>query len=91
MSSNLTAVCVRLDPKTLHRIKVLAQDSAAEIDERQRLIRQRPYNRSELIRHVIHTGLDLLQGEPPLELQGTEPCPTGTQNRQAASDDPASA
>jgi len=68
MPRNLTPICVRLDPETLHLLNAL-QRNQREL-ELNRVPREtaRPYNRSELIRHAITAGLDVLTSEPTLIL-----------------------
>lgn len=68
MQPNLCNVSVRLEPQTLETIDKIVTATRREATSRTLTYERRPYSRSELIRHAITTGLDVLTNQPALEL-----------------------
>jgi hypothetical protein len=74
MPKNLTAVCVRLEPQTLRLLDGLQHTTVHLPLLDTPLSRTRPFNRSELIRHAITAGLDVLTSDPKPEPREPSSC-----------------
>ncbi len=68
MSHRHKIISIRLDPETLKRLKRAAQLKPPLATFHPGRAYHSPYNRSQMIRHAINTGLDVLTQEPPLQL-----------------------
>lgn len=68
MPSDTTMVSVRIDRQTLELLDQLQSDQTHLKTRREFKHRRRPYRRSELLRHAITAGLDVLTEQPPIEL-----------------------
>lgn len=68
MPKDLTLITVRVDQHTLDRITRLTQNQRPLAVRRETKHNRGPYRRSEVIRHAINAGLDVLTDEPPLKL-----------------------
>jgi len=68
MPTDLTLVTVRLDRETIALLDQLQTDQTHLKINRERKHRRQPYQRSELIRHAITAGLDVLTDQPVLKL-----------------------
>lgn len=68
MPSDLKLVTVRLHPETLALLDKLQTEQTHLNTTRETKHRANPYKRSELLRHAITAGLDVLTGQPPLIL-----------------------
>lgn len=68
MPSDLTLVCVRIDRETLELLDQLQTDQTHLKTKRERKHIRRHYSRSELIRHAITAGLDVLTDQPAIKL-----------------------
>ncbi len=68
MPKRFRLISVRLDQDTLYRLEILAgQYPRSRPDRRGPAYNDGP-TRSEMIRHAITTGLDVLTHQPPLKL-----------------------
>lgn len=68
MSNDLTLVTVRLDRETIVLLDQLQTDQTHLKTKRERKHARAPYRRSELIRHAITAGLDVLTEQPAIKL-----------------------
>lgn len=68
MPTDLTLVTVRLDRQTIDLLDQLQTDQTHLRTNRERKHDHRPYQRSELIRHAITAGLDVLTDQPAIKL-----------------------
>ena len=68
MPRNLTIISVRLTPDTILLLDKLTADHSAIQRRNSRPDERVPYNRSQIIRHALTAGLDVLTQQPPLEL-----------------------
>lgn len=68
MPTDTTMVSVRIDRETLELLNQLQSDQTHLNTHREDKHRRRPYRRSELLRHAITAGLDVLTDQPSLEL-----------------------
>ena len=74
MPARMLIICVRLHPDTIDRLDHVAAKPLTF----SRTIFPRAYHReisrSDVLRHVIQTGLDTLQDVEPIDLQEPAPC-----------------
>ena len=68
MPTDSTMVSVRLDAETIKLLDQLQSDQTHLKTDRESKHRRRPYRRSELVRHAITAGLDVLTDQPVLKL-----------------------
>ncbi len=67
-------VCVRLDQATIDRLDHVAANPLTFKDTTFPRLYRRELTRSDVIRHVIETGLDALQHVEPIDLEEPAPC-----------------
>lgn len=68
MPTDTTMVSVRIDRQTLELLDQLQSDQTHLQTNREIKHHRRPYRRSELLRHAITAGLDVLTEQTPIEL-----------------------
>lgn len=68
MADDSRLVSVRIDRRTLDELEIAASDYGPMSVDRRNQAFYPHYNRSEMIRHAIRTGLDVLTHAPPLQL-----------------------
>ena len=68
MPKDSTLVTVRLDRETIVLLDQLQTDQTHLKTKRERKHDHAPYRRSELIRHAITAGLDVLTDQPAIKL-----------------------
>lgn len=68
MPTDSQLISVRLDRPTLDLLDKLQSEQTHLKTHREDKHRQKPYQRSELLRHAITAGLDVLTDQPPLKL-----------------------
>lgn len=68
MPNDLTLVSVKLDRETIRLLDQLQTDQTHLNVHRERKHSRSPYRRSELLRHAITAGLDVLTDQPALKL-----------------------
>lgn len=68
MPTDSQLISVRLDRPTLDLLDKLQSEQTHLKTRREAKHRQRPYQRSELLRHAITAGLDVLTDQPVLKL-----------------------
>ena len=68
MPRDMHLVTVRLDQHTIDLLDQLQAEQTQLATNRERKHIRSPYRRSELIRHAITAGLDVLTDQPALKL-----------------------